>query len=372
MARAHFNDILLVRQWCAGYGGVYVKKDPGVESNPFLEKPDIETRDGVVLTLKNPALVTREISELSDLEQGYSFHMTSLRPINPANAPDEFEASALRAFEAGKREAYEITDQDGGRFYMYIAPLHVEKSCLQCHSSQGYKVGDIIGGIRVKFNIQQFSEIRQRTVFQVILLAMLLACGLIVCLFLLMRKFETRLVNARNRIKDMAMLDPLTGVCNRGCLMFRLEQELDRGRRKGGFLGCLMLDIDHFKKINDIHGHLFGDEVLKELCVRIAAVVRPYDILARYGGEEFVVLLPEADIVVCRQVGLRILQAVRAAPFKHDDISVKVTVSIGVSCVDGNDSQGPAALLKRTDKALYIAKEAGRDRLVKERTDAGT
>ncbi len=102
-ARRNFTNIVLMRRWNASYGGVYVFKRPGVQSNPYLENPDITAVDGKVYTLKNPALMTREISELLKKEEGFFFHITSLRPLNPGNEPDAKERAALLAFENGQQ-----------------------------------------------------------------------------------------------------------------------------------------------------------------------------------------------------------------------------------------------------------------------------
>lgn len=363
MARSHINNIVLTRRWNASYGGVYVRKAPGTESNPFLENPDLHTMEGVTLTLKNPALMTREISELASRQRRYTFHITSLKPLNPANAPDEFERQALEKFERGKTEAYTRTRERGEYFFSYIAPLYVEESCLRCHACQGYSIGDVRGGIRVKFSIQKFEDIRKRTVLQFLLIAACFTGVLLSLVYFLMQRFELRLNRARERIRDMAVKDPLTGIYNRRYMMSRLEEELDRMRRTGRPLGCILLDIDHFKKINDQYGHLFGDEVLKELCERVSAVIRPYDTFARYGGEEFVILLSGADVSVCMDVAARVVKAVRDRPFGSGGTSCRVTLSAGVSCAATDEANGEI-LLKKADDALYKAKQRGRDCIV--------
>ena len=122
-ARAHFQGIVLTRKWSAQHGGVYVIKTPGMISNPYLENPDIKAADGRTLTLKNPALMTREISELANEKSLFDFHITSLRPINPDNAPTPFEAQALKAFEEGQKEVVEIENKAHGARLSYMAPL---------------------------------------------------------------------------------------------------------------------------------------------------------------------------------------------------------------------------------------------------------
>jgi hypothetical protein len=116
-ARIVFNAIVLARKWNANYGGVYVEKKNGVESNPHLENPDIKTLDGRVFTLRNPALMTREISEYAEKEGMFKFHITSLKLMNPHNEPDEFEEKALRQFETGAVKELSRTELINKRRY---------------------------------------------------------------------------------------------------------------------------------------------------------------------------------------------------------------------------------------------------------------
>lgn len=150
-AEIAFEEIVLTRQWNADFGGVYVEKTEGMESNPYLKKlgvdPDIECVDGKIYTLKNPALMTREISIYSKECGIFEFHITSLDLVNPLNAPDEFEIKSLKSFENGSTEATQITDRNGSPSYQYLAPLYVKEGCLTCHKN--YEVGDVRGGISV-------------------------------------------------------------------------------------------------------------------------------------------------------------------------------------------------------------------------------
>jgi len=148
-AKALFDEVVLMRRWNAHYGGVYVLKKPGDASNPYLENPDITDTSGNVYTLKNPATMTREVSSYAELVQRFSFHITSLRLKNPNNKPDEWENQALISFEKGKGEATEVIEKGSQYFYRFMRPLFVEESCLNCHGAQGYKVGEVRGGISV-------------------------------------------------------------------------------------------------------------------------------------------------------------------------------------------------------------------------------
>jgi diguanylate cyclase (GGDEF)-like protein len=180
------------------------------------------------------------------------------------------------------------------------------------------------------------------------------------------------LENAVNRARLLrsGFTDVLTGWHNRRYLQVRLTEELARARRDGTTLVCLMLDLDHFKQVNDTYGHAAGDDVLRELAQRVEAQVRASDVAARYGGEEFVILLPRTDIESGAKLAERIRQAVREMPVTFDDDrQVIVTASIGIASVcprpgDSDLKNLGESLLARADVALYRAKSAGRDRVV--------
>jgi diguanylate cyclase (GGDEF)-like protein len=178
------------------------------------------------------------------------------------------------------------------------------------------------------------------------------------------------LENAVNRARLLrsGFTDVLTGWHNRRYLQVRLMEELARSRRDHSELVCLMLDLDHFKQVNDTYGHAAGDEVLRELAQRVEAQVRASDVAARYGGEEFVVLLPHTDVAAGEALAQRIRQAVSAEPVSFDGQGqVTVTASIGIASVlpgEGEDLKTAGdSLLARADVALYRAKAAGRNRV---------
>lgn len=151
-ARNLFNMVVLTRAWNASHGGVYVPVSDKAPPNPWLVHPrrDVTTTDGRQLTMINPAYMTRQIAELASTRQGAVFHITSLKPIRPQNAPDDWERGALAAFEKGAGEVSELLREgQGGARLRYMAPLRVTPPCLACHAVQGYKNGDVRGGISV-------------------------------------------------------------------------------------------------------------------------------------------------------------------------------------------------------------------------------
>lgn len=166
-ARTLYENIVIVRKWVSDNSGVLIKKRPGMISNPYLPHPDLLTDRGDTLTLKNPALVTRELSELSfTIGRDFSFHLASLGFINPANKPDEFETEALLYFHDSTnvnlfQEFYRPEEKDGRHFFRYFAPLYTEESCLSCHSDHGYKLGDLRGGMSILLETDRYQEAKE-------------------------------------------------------------------------------------------------------------------------------------------------------------------------------------------------------------------
>lgn len=146
-AVAHFNSMVDTRLWNAGFGGVYVEANENFQPNPYLTNNHIFSSDNKLLIKVNPAWMTRLISEISNKNNEYHFKITSLNPLNPNNTPDTFEKKALSYFESHKDEKY--YSQFDKNTFNFMGALKVEASCLQCHAHQGYKIGDIRGGLRV-------------------------------------------------------------------------------------------------------------------------------------------------------------------------------------------------------------------------------
>lgn len=166
-------------------------------------------------------------------------------------------------------------------------------------------------------------------------------------------------------LQRVAALDPLTAIYNRRFGMKRLEEELARTQRNKTPLALMILDLDHFKRVNDTYGHLVGDKVLLRAAAICREVLRKGDILMRYGGEEFIAILPGSDVEDARQVGERIRFAIRQSRIELTGVELQVTVSIGVACTNGSaQSHTPESLIKVADQRLYAAKASGRDRVM--------
>ncbi len=163
-------------------------------------------------------------------------------------------------------------------------------------------------------------------------------------------------------IYRLSIMDGLTAVHNKRYFLDFLERELKVSARHQSALSLIMVDIDHFKKINDTHGHLAGDNALKELCNRLRPRIRATDLLARYGGEEFAVVLPATDLAGAMQFAEILRALVESAPFSGDDLKIPATISLGVATVDVTSPGTPEELIGRADGKLYEAKRSGRNR----------
>lgn len=166
-----------------------------------------------------------------------------------------------------------------------------------------------------------------------------------------------------DELRALASVDGLTGVSNRRHFLELCEKELDRAQRYDHPLALLMMDVDHFKSINDSYGHAVGDEVLKRLAGTCAANLRGPDILGRLGGEEFAVAMPECGIEAAEHAAERLRQTLAAAEVPSEAGSITFTVSIGV--VAWSKGESLAEVLARADKAMYAAKQGGRNRVVR-------
>lgn len=179
------------------------------------------------------------------------------------------------------------------------------------------------------------------------------------------KRYTDYLRNNLDHSLELAVTDQLTGLHNRRYMTGQLDSLVKRAGLGGDPVSALLIDIDHFKKINDTFGHDVGDEVLREFALRLASNVRAIDLPCRYGGEEFVVIMPDTALADALRIAERIRNHVAGSPFKvaQGQEMLTVTISIGVSATAGeNDS--PEALLKRADEGVYQAKASGRNAVV--------
>ncbi|TBW37224.1 bacteriohemerythrin [Siculibacillus lacustris] len=177
------------------------------------------------------------------------------------------------------------------------------------------------------------------------------------------RELEQEVARRTAQLEQLMLTDPLTGVGNRRFLTTRLDEEIQRARRGGHRLTAAFVDLDHFKHINDRHGHPVGDRVLTRVATCLRANLRETDILGRFGGEEFVVLMVETGL----DDAMRLAERLRGAVERIRLIGLDLTVSASAGLAEWRDGESGEALLERADRALYRAKESGRNRCIAER-----
>ena len=190
---------------------------------------------------------------------------------------------------------------------------------------------------------------------------------------LLQRELTVRNATLEKQQADLLWLatrDALTGLFNRGEFMRLAEQELLRTRRNGGNTGVIVIDLDHFKAVNDQYGHPAGDKVLVHVAQALRDGVRNTDIVARIGGEEFIVLLPQTDIDATMVLAQKLRQLLRSSAARvNSDLQVTITASFGVACMPSGHNGSVTALYAAADNALYEAKRAGRDQVARTEPD---
>ncbi|HEY4740564.1 MAG TPA: diguanylate cyclase [Candidatus Acidoferrales bacterium] len=176
-------------------------------------------------------------------------------------------------------------------------------------------------------------------------------------------RLQDELITTRDALQFQATHDALTGLLNRGAILRDVKRELTRARREHVSAGVILVDIDHFKVVNDDYGHLTGDAILHGVAMRMSGLLRAYDSIGRYGGEEFLVLAPSSDADGAMQFAERLRAGVESTTYETEAGSLKLTLSLGVAVSDPEDVPDSKSLLQAADAALYRAKARGRNRV---------
>jgi diguanylate cyclase (GGDEF)-like protein len=179
-----------------------------------------------------------------------------------------------------------------------------------------------------------------------------------------LEKEKEQLTEAREALRELASRDPMTGLLNRRAIYDVLTRELARIRRDGSALTAVMMDLDHFKSVNDTYGHIVGDDVLREIAVRLTDSVRPYDSVSRYGGEEFLLVMPQMEVADMRERLTAVHNAICLEPVRFTGGELTLTCSFGVCTLLGGQKLTVEQFIDRADRALYEAKHTGRNRIV--------
>lgn len=354
-----YEKDLLYRRWAASHGGVYVPVTAATPPNPYLShlpERDIQTPSGRRLTLINPAYMNRQVYELAQEIGQPQGHLTSLKPLRPQNVPDPWETVALNAFDQGQAEVGGIETLDGKEVFRLMRPFITEKSCLGCHAVQGYRLGNIRGGISLAVPMASLRQAQGPMKVALAgghgLLWLLGVAGIVVAV--------SNLDKAHLRIITLVNTDSLTHLANRRFFIDFLEKAMAFAKRHEQALSVIMADLDNFKSLNDTYGHQAGDQVLAAFGQVMHASIRQEDLAARYGGEEFILMLPGTTIEDATILAERLRESLENLAFPP--LKTRVTASFGIAQYQPDDTF--ETLVKRADEGLYAAKASGRNRVM--------
>lgn len=360
-----FRLIQYTRRWNASHGGIYVVKSAAAPSNPYLDaaNKDVKTLEGLELTMLNPAYMARQISEMAR-EEGFYFHVTSAKPMRPANAPDAWERRALESFERGQEERLDLVRSDNHQVYRYMAPLLVTTSCLKCHAEQGYAVGDIRGGISVNIEADEIVARRNHEMLMIGGTHLTVWMAVSVVIFLLMRDMRRQFVSmdddlaayrrsidenrealraANRKIHALQHEDQVTGLLGREQLERRLQEALDKAEANHRSMGLVLIEIDHFQAFNQRNGAIEGDAALRLIADKLREVVaKRRALVGRYLGGTFAIALGADDTGALAIFAKDMQDAVRTLGIRHE-VDKERFLTIGVATLLVSGSQLPDA-----------------------------
>lgn len=331
--------------------------------------------------------ISRNIKDLLNLQrekQGMEpiyFKLASENPRNPINQADALESDLLRRMNREELQEYQDVVEVGGQEYLYLA-VPIERSnpgCMKCHGEPRdaprelvAMYGDKAGfhedprAIRAMISIRaplagvRADANRLADILTAVTFVVLSAIYALIAFFTLRIDAQQRRILQQNaELSHLSVTDSLTGAANRLGLMGRLGELISASHRFQHPLAVLLLDLDHFKAINDRHGHPVGDRVLQDFVATLRANVRGSDVVGRWGGEEFLIISPHMGLDNAIKLAEKLRLAIEQASFVQ---GIRLTTSLGVAeLAPGEQAEG---LIERADRALYQAKKNGRNRVV--------
>lgn len=356
------NHTQAVRGWIGGHGGVYVEMNAGEELSYLSEnvpESEVITPSGRKLALLSSSAVLGKISKEFNRSSGDHVRLTSKQPMNPHNVPDEWEEKALEALEGGAKKIEAFVNNGKESMFRLMYPMELQPRCLRCHDYLVNAPTKIVGGLSVTVDKAPYDRQYDKILHQ-------LSLGYFGIWLVGMAGLGTfGVLGSRllRRIEYASTHDGLTGLKNRHEIERQLTLECERAERYRRQFSVMLLDVDHFKQVNDTYGHQVGDEALRIVAEAVRKTIRKTDVAGRYGGEEFLVLATETSPEGAVNLAERLNAAIKAAPIPlpgNDTLSL--TASIGVSSWSPQRNS-PGSLIHSADEALYRAKKSGRDRI---------
>ena len=313
------------------------------------------------------------------------FKLASDNPRNPINQADTWESELLKQMNAGEVKEYREIKEKNGKKFLYVAiPINPsKKGCMVCHGDPadapkeliehyGKKAGfyekvDVsraLISIRVPMDELLTNSKELVLVMSVVSFLILAAIFWLISHFILkLERNQQTIIQTNAELHRLSSVDYLTNICNRRSFTEALDRLIRIARRYQGTLSVMVLDLDHFKTINDKHGHSVGDTVLQEFSRVVESQVRESDLFGRWGGEEFIIAMPHQDLESALQAAEKVRSVVMEHQFSND---IRFTVSIGVSTLQNGLSR--EELIELADQALYRSKTKGRNRVTAAKT----
>jgi diguanylate cyclase (GGDEF)-like protein len=366
-AKISYGKDILYRRWVSKQGGVYVPVSDMTPPNPYLKVPnrDVKTTNGLSLTLVNPAYMTRQVNELAAEMHDFQGHITSLNPIRPENRPDPWESEALKTFERGTKEIGSIEMTSGKEYFRFMRPFVTEKACLKCHAAQGYKEGDIRGGISVSIPMEPLRTIERSRMIELTLAHSLLWVIGLAGIGAGTRRLRSQTLQREKlegELLTLSITDPLTALNNRRGFLSLAEQQLKLSGRTHRRGTLFFADLDGMKTINDTLGHEEGDKALIEVASVFKETFRSSDIIARMGGDEFAILAIDPEEIDPTIIINRLQNRIDM----HNDQTnrkYKLSISIGCSFYDPENPSSIDELMASADELMYEQKKIKKSKI---------
>jgi|GEM_PF-4520847 len=306
-----------------------------------------------------PCTIIREIAKYKNKSKDKNFRISSPHPLNLNNITNTFEQNSLLEFEKGKEFTSRKINTGSSQSLQFVFPLESQKSCLACHTAIS-ATDKLLGTFSVTYKLDKWEKEAPSLTLHAIIVCLLLVISMGISAYLFTQKTYATKVTVKTTTQSTTA-DQLTGLLNRTALFEFLEREVMRAKRLDDNICLILIDIDHFKEINDRYGSKMGDAVLIFTSQTLEAQVREYDIIGRSGGNEFLLLLPQTPLNIAQEICKRLITIVHKTPVSHESDVAPVTVSVGL--VELAKGETVNSLLSRASGALSNAKANGGDRL---------
>lgn len=321
--------------------------------SPPLLPPQVESLDQLLKAFLEPYGIVKVKLFALDAKIIYSTDMNLIGKVSTDNRHLE------TALAGGNSSVIQTKDQIRDLAHADRFDVDVVESYVAMKGPQG----DVVGVFEIYQDMTAFRQEVNNGVFYFVTGLALILLLVFSAAFSFMCRAATTMISQQRRLEQLATVDMVTGVYNRAEITRIMEAEWERYSRSGEAeqsFGLLMLDLDHFKAVNDQHGHLVGDELLKQVAQRLLSELRAYSDVGRYGGEEFIVLIPQITLADIQKVADRVLQLLSENSYQIEGQALSITASIGFAVAHRDDTDLDA-VIKRADDCLYDAKDAGRN-----------